>query len=61
MSWWDGLLRCVEGEDKVNSGNSKVMSLSGEGGLDLECEVHVDGICLDHVLKFKYLGCVLDE
>ena len=28
---------------------------------ELECEVHVDGICLEHVLVFKYLGCVLDE
>ena len=26
-----------------------------------ECEVHVDGICLEHVSEFKYLGCVLDE
>ena len=28
---------------------------------ELECEVHVDGICLEHVSEFKYLGCVLDE
>ena len=27
----------------------------------LECEVHVDGIRLEHLLEFKYLGCVLDE
>ena len=31
------------------------------GGEGLECEVHVDGIHLEHVSKFKYLGCVLDE
>ena len=33
--------------------------LNGEEGL--ECEVHLDGICLEHVSEFKYLGCVLDE
>ena len=27
----------------------------------MECEVRVDGIRLEHVLKFKYLGCVLEE
>ena len=27
----------------------------------LECEVHVDGIRLEHVSEFKYLVCVLDE
>ena len=25
------------------------------------CEVHVDGIPLEHVSDFKYLGCVLEE
>ena len=25
-----------------------------------ECEAHVDGICLEHVSEYKYLGCVLD-
>ena len=44
---------------KVNAGKSKVMILNREEGL--ECEVHVDGICLDHLLEFIYLGCVLDE
>ena len=43
---------------KVNAGKSKVMVLNGEE--ELECEVHVDGIHLEHVLEFKYLGCVLD-
>ena len=41
-------------ELKVNAGKSKVMGLNEE-------EVHVDGIRLEHVREFKYLGCVLDE
>ena len=40
---------------KVNVGNSKVMVLNGEEGL--ECEVHVDRIRLDYVSEFNYLGC----
>ena len=44
---------------KVNAGKSKVMVLNGEKGL--ECKVHVDGIRLEGVSEFKYLGCVLDE
>ena len=44
---------------KVNVGNSKVMVRNGVEGL--ECEVHVDGIRLEHVSEYKYLGCVLDE
>ena len=44
---------------KVNAGKRKVMILNGEEGL--ECKVHVDGIRLEHVSDFKYLGCVLDE
>ena len=51
-------MRCV-GEDKVNAGKSKVMVMNGEEGL--ECEVHVDGVHLEHVSEFKYLGCGLDE
>ena len=35
------------------------MEWNGKEGLD--CEVHVDGIHLKHVLEFKYLGCALDE
>ena len=27
----------------------------------LECEVCVDGIFLEHVSEFKYLGCILHE
>ena len=41
---------------KVNAGRSKVMVLNGEEGI--ECEVHVDGIHLEHVSEFKYLECV---
>ena len=44
---------------KVNADKNKVMVLNGEEGL--ECEVNVDGIYLEHVSEFKYLGCVLDE
>ena len=32
----------------------RAMVLNGEEGL--ECEVHVDGIHLEHFLEFKYLG-----
>ena len=35
------------------------MALNGEE--ELECEVLVDGIDLEHVSEFKYLGCALDE
>ena len=42
---------------KVNAGKNKVIVLDGE---ELECEVCVDRICLEHVSEFKYLGCVLD-
>ena len=41
---------------KVSASTNKVMVLNGEEGL--ECEVHVDGIRLEHVSEFKYLGCV---
>ena len=44
---------------KVNADKSKVKVLNGEEGL--ECEVYVDGIRLEHVSEFKYLGCVLDK
>ena len=36
-----------------------MMVLNEEEGLD--CEVHIDGIRLEHVSEFKYLRCVLDE
>ena len=35
------------------------MVLNGEKGL--EYEAFVDGICLEHVLEFEYLMCVLDK
>ena len=44
---------------KLNAGKSKVMVLNGEEGL--ECEVNVDGIRMEHVFEFKYLGLVSDE
>ena len=50
---------CKRRELKVNSGKSKVRVMNGVEGL--ECEVHLDGIRLEHVLEFKYLGCILDE
>ena len=43
---------------KANADKSKVMVLNGEE--ELECEVNVDGIRLEHVSEIKYLGCVLD-
>ena len=44
---------------KLNAGKSKVVLLNREEGL--ECEVHVDGVRLEHVSEFKYLVCSLDE
>ena len=43
---------------KVNAGKTKGMVLNGEEGL--KYEVHGDGIRLEHVSEFKYLGCILD-
>ena len=40
---------------KVNAGKSNVTLLGGEERL--ECEVCVNGICLERVSEFKYLGC----
>ena len=37
-----------------NEGKRKVMVLNVEEGL--KCEVHVDGIHLEHVSESKYLG-----
>ena len=36
-----------------------MMVLNSEDGL--ECEVHINGIRLEHVSEFKYLGCILDS
>ena len=44
---------------KVNASESKVMVLNEEDGL--ECEVHVDGIHLEHVSEFKYLRCLYES
>ena len=43
----------------LNVGTSKVMALNGEKGL--EYKFYVDGIRLEHISEFKYLGCVLNE
>ena len=40
-------------------GKRNVTVLGGEEGL--KCEVCIDGIHLEHVSEFKYLGCVLDK
>ena len=40
---------------KVNAGKSRVMILNGQ---ELECEVHIDGIYLEHASEFQYLLCV---
>ena len=50
---------CKGRELKVNAGKSEVMVLNGKEGL--ECEVHVDGVRLEHVSEFKYYEYVLDE
>ena len=44
---------------KINVVKSKVMVLNIEEGL--VCEVYIDGIHLEHVSEYKYLGCILDE
>ena len=45
---------CIRRGLNVNAGKSKVMVMNGEE--ELECEVHVDGVRLEHVSEFKYLG-----
>ena len=40
---------------KVNAGKSKVMVVV------IKSEIQVDGVRLEHVSEFRYLGCVLDE
>ena len=57
----DDLVLCDELEEDLRAmvgrfaGKSKVMVLGWEEML--ECEVYVDGIRLEHVSEFKYLGC----
>ena len=50
---------CRRRGHKVNAGKSKMMVLGREEGL--KWEVYVDGMRLEHVSEFRYLGCVLDE
>ena len=40
---------------KANADKSKVMFIDGEVGL--ECEAYVNGMRLEIVSEFKYLGC----
>ena len=40
---------------KVSAAKSKVMVLNEEEGL--ECDIHVDAICLEHVSEFRYFKC----
>ena len=72
LLYYDDLVLCGESEEdlslmvghfvevcrkrgvNVNAGKSKVMVLNGEEGL--EREVCVDGMRLEHMSKFKYLG-----
>ena len=56
MGWFAEV--CSRRGPKVNAGKSTVMVLNREKGL--ECEVQVDGIHLEQVLEFKYLGRVFD-
>ena len=53
------MLRCVEGGLKLDAGKRNVMMLGREE--ELECEVCIDGMRLEYVSEFKYLGCALDE
>ena len=45
---------CRRRDLKVNAGKNELMVLNGEEGL--EWEVCVDGMRLEHVPEFKYLG-----
>ena len=44
---------------KINAGKGKVMVVNGEEGL--ENKVYIDGMRLEWVSEFKYLGCVLGK
>ena len=56
MGWFVEV--CRRGQN-VNADKSKVIVLNGEEGL--KCNIHINGICLEHVSEFKYLGCILDK
>ena len=47
---------CRRRGPKVNAGRSKVILLNGDE--ELESEVCVDEMRMEHVSEFKYLGCV---
>ena len=44
---------------KVNACKSRMMATNEEEGL--KYEVSVNEVQLEHLLEFKYLGCILDE
>ena len=50
---------CRRRDLKINVGKRKEMVINGEEGLDWE--VSADGVKLENVSEFKYLGCVLNE
>ena len=56
MRWFAEV--CRRRGQKVSTGKSKVMVLNEEE--ELECkEVHVDRICLEHVVESKFWGLFL--
>ena len=61
LSYTDGLVLCGESEEdlKVNADKSKLMVLCEEDGL--VCEALVNGMWLDQMAEFKYLGYILGE
>ena len=50
---------CKRAGMKSNASKSKVIVLGEEEWV--ECDVCVDGMRLQHMSEFKYLGCILDE
>ena len=50
---------CIRRGLKDNVSKSKVMVMNRYE--ELEFEIHVDVVHLEHVSEFKYLGCALNE
>ena len=57
MGWFIEVFR--RGGLKFNAAKSKVKVLNGREGL--KCEVYIDGIHVEDILEFKYLGYFLDK
>ena len=60
------LVLCCESEEDLRAMVGRFAEVCSRRGMNvtkegLECEVHVDGIHLEHVSEFKFLGCILDE